>query len=78
MSQNKTYNLNSARIGNQKGFRLPNAFYRDNPHLTDTSGQVEVINENTLLIHLETPQELEQDNEEIYLLRFSNNNESVR
>ena len=68
MSQNKTYNINPAKIGNQKGFRLPNAFYRDNPHLNDTSGHVEVINENTLLIHLDTQKEFEQDDEESLMM----------
>ena len=41
MSKHKTYNINPAKIRNQKGFRLPNAFYQDNPHLTDAFGQIE-------------------------------------
>jgi antitoxin PrlF len=41
MSKHKTYNINLAKIRNQKGFRLPNAFYQDNPHLTDAFGQIE-------------------------------------
>jgi antitoxin PrlF len=68
MSKHKTYNINPAKIGNQKGFRLPNAFYQDNPHLADASGQVEVINDDTLLIHLDTKNDLEEENEESLMM----------
>ena len=68
MSQNKTYNINPAKIGNQKGFRLPNAFYQDNPQFTGASGQIEVINDQTLLIHLDTKNELEEEKEESLMM----------
>ena len=68
MSKHKTYNINPAKIGNQKGFRLPNAFYQDNPQFTDASGQIEVINEQTLLIHLETKNEVEEEKEESLMM----------
>ena len=68
MSKHKTYNINPAKIGNQKGFRLPNAFYQDNPQFTDASGQIEVINDETLLIHLDTKNEVEEENEESLMM----------
>ena len=68
MSKHKTYNINPAKIGNQKGFRLPNAFYQDNPHLTDASGQIEVINDDTLLIHLDIKHDSEEDNKESLMM----------
>ncbi|MGB2925883.1 MAG: hypothetical protein WBB82_11335 [Limnothrix sp.] len=50
---NKTYGISPAKIGNQDGFRLPRAFSKDYPHLVNASGEVEVLDENTLLVHLE-------------------------
>jgi hypothetical protein len=70
MSKHKTYNINPAKIGNQKGFRLPNAFYQDNLHLVDASGQIEVINDDTLLIHLDTKK---MAGKYIFILYFLNN-----
>ena len=68
MNKPKIYNINSAKIGNQKGFRLPNAFYKDNPHFSDTSGQIEVIDEQTLLIRLDTKEEIEEENDESVMM----------
>ena len=68
MSKHKTYNINPAKIGNQKGFRLPNAFYQDNPQFTDASGQIEVINDETLLIHLDIKNQLEEENEQSLMM----------
>ena len=43
----KTYTISPAKIGNQQGFRLPRAFYQDNPHLAETGCEIEVLNEDT-------------------------------
>ena len=51
--ESKSYSINPAKIGNQQGWRLPNVFYKDNPHLAETSGQIEVLNEDTLLVRLD-------------------------
>lgn len=64
----KSYSINPAKIGNQKGFRLPSAFYQDNPHLVETSGQIEVLNENTLLIRLESKNSILKEEEESLMM----------
>ena len=63
----KTYSINPAKIGNQKGFRLPSAFYHDNPHLAEAQGQLEVISSDTLLIRLQ-PQNIQDDDEESLMM----------
>lgn len=63
------YNINPAKIGNQQGFRLPSAFYRDNPHLAETSGILEVLNKDTLLIRLDVKNKpLETEEEESLMM----------
>lgn len=59
----KTYGISPAKIGNQDGFRLPRAFSKDYPHLVNASGEVEVLDEKTLLVRLEPsqPEETEED-----------------
>ncbi|MEB3224566.1 MAG: hypothetical protein VKJ86_02045 [Synechococcus sp.] len=49
----KTYGISPAKIGNQDGFRFPRAFSRDYPHLVNASGEVEVLDEKTLLVRLD-------------------------
>lgn len=58
----KSYPISPAKIGNQDGFRLPRAFSKDYPHLVSASGQIEVLDENTLLVRLE-PEEKTEDEE---------------
>ena len=53
------YRVTPARIGNSSGLRLPAAFYRDHPQFAGAAGQVEVLDENTLLLRLE-PEEPQQ------------------
>ena len=60
----KTYTISPAKIGNQLGFRLPRAFYQDNPHLAETGGEIEVLNEDTLLIRLHPNNERDEDDDE--------------
>ena len=49
------YRVTPARIGNSSGLRLPAAFYRDHPQFTSAAGHVEVLNDTTLLLRLESP-----------------------
>ncbi len=56
------YRVTPARIGNSSGLRLPAAFYRDHPQFAGAAGQVEVLNDNTLLLRLE-PEEQQQQGE---------------
>ncbi|NQZ63529.1 hypothetical protein, partial [Crocosphaera sp.] len=56
--------ISPAKIGNQQGFRLPRAFYQDNPHLAETGGEIEVLNEDTLLIRLHPNNERDEDDDE--------------
>ena len=60
----KTYTISPAKIGNQQGFRLPGAFYQDNPHLAETGGEIEVLNDDTLLIRLHPNNERDEDDDE--------------
>lgn len=64
----KSYPISPAKIGNQQGFRLPRAFYQDYPHLTETSGQIEVLNDDTLLIRLETKNSEDQEEEDSLMM----------
>lgn len=64
---NKTYTISPAKIGNQDGFRFPRAFSKDHPQLVNASGEVEVIDKNTLLIHLNSSN-LETEEEEESLI----------
>lgn len=63
----KTYPINPVKIGNQDAFRLPHTFSEDYPQLVNASGEVEVLDQNTLLIRL-TPQELEDDEQESLIM----------
>jgi antitoxin PrlF len=47
------YRVTPARIGNSSGLRLPAAFYRDHPQFAGAGGQVEVLDDTTLLLRLE-------------------------
>lgn len=62
------YPISPAKIGNQDGFRLPRAFSKDYPQLVSASGYVEVLDDNTLLVRLDTSDEREEDNEEESLM----------
>jgi len=53
------YRVTPARIGNSSGLRLPAAFYRDHPQFAGAAGQVEVLDDSTLLLRLE-PEEQQQ------------------
>ena len=54
-----SYRVTPARIGNSSGLRLPAAFYRDHPQFAGAAGQVEVLDDTTLLMRLE-PEEQQQ------------------
>ncbi|WP_373481115.1 hypothetical protein [Geminocystis sp.] len=66
----KTYTVNPAKIGNQKGFRLPNAFYKDNPQFAEATGEIEILNENILLIRLNPKNNIEEEEEELMMSLF--------
>jgi antitoxin PrlF len=57
----QSYPISPAKIGSQDGFRLPKAFSRDHPHLVTAKGHIEMIDENTFLVHLEPDRSLETD-----------------
>jgi antitoxin PrlF len=62
--QSKSYPISPAKIGSQDGFRLPKAFSHDYPHLITAKGHIEMIDENTFLVHLEPNQELQNDQDD--------------
>lgn len=57
----KSYSISPAKIGSQDGFRLPKSFSHDHPHLVTAKGHIEMIDENTFLVHLEPDRSLELD-----------------
>ncbi|MBD6614528.1 hypothetical protein FNW02_01230 [Komarekiella sp. 'clone 1'] len=66
----KSYPVTHAKVGNQDGFRLPRAFYKDYPHLANASGHIEVLSDNTFLVRLETDNVDEVDDEGIMMSLF--------
>jgi antitoxin PrlF len=62
------YRVSATRIGNSSGLRLPARFYRDHPQFEGASGQVEVLSETTLLLHLEPAPLAEEEPQEESLI----------
>lgn len=57
----KTYTINPAKIGNQQGFRLPSAFYKDNPQFIEATGEIQVLNNDTLLLRINPKNNIEEE-----------------
>ena len=66
---NKRYNTTWSKIGNSSGFRVENSFFKENPQFAGVTGEVQVINSDTLLVRLQ-PKELEQEGDELMLSLF--------
>ncbi len=49
----KIYNLRSTKIGNSAGFRLPADLYREHPQFVNADGWIEVLSDNTAILHIE-------------------------
>jgi antitoxin PrlF len=49
----KNYSISPAKIGSQDGFRLPNAFSHDHPHLVAAEGYIEMVDKHTFLVHFD-------------------------
>ncbi|MFO5438771.1 MAG: hypothetical protein ACLBM4_08915 [Dolichospermum sp.] len=64
----KIYVINSAKLGNQDGFRLPRSFFKDYPPLANTSGYIEVLSDNTFLVKLDTKDVAENNEDESIML----------
>lgn len=62
------YRVTPARIGNSSGLRLPAAFYRDHPQFAGAAGQVEVLDDTTLLLRLEPEEQQYGEAEEDSLM----------
>ena len=62
------YRVTPARIGNSSGLRLPAAFYRDHPQFAGAAGQVEVLDDSTLLLRLEPEEQQQGEAEEDTLM----------
>jgi antitoxin PrlF len=65
------YRVTPARIGNSSGLRLPAAFYRNHPQFAGAAGQVEVLDDSTLLLRLDPEQQqeaMEEDEDEESLM----------
>lgn len=66
---NKHYKVSWSKIGNSAGFRMENRFFNDNPQFAKASGEVQVINSDTLLVRL-NPVELDGEEDELLLSLF--------
>jgi antitoxin PrlF len=64
----KIYPINPAKIGNQNGFRLPQSFFKDYPHLANASGYLQVLSDNTLLVKLDANDINNDDEDESVML----------
>lgn len=64
----KTYTINPAKIGNQQGFRLPSVFYKENPQFAEATGEIEVLNENTLLVRINLKNDIDEEEEEALMM----------
>lgn len=64
----KTYTINPAKIGNQQGFRLPSAFYKENPQFAEATGEIEVLNEDTLLVRINPKNDIDEEEEEALMI----------
>ena len=62
------YRVTPTRIGNSSGLRLPAAFYRDHPQFAGAGGQVEVLDDRTLLLRLEPEEQQQGEAEEDSLM----------
>ena len=62
------YRVTAARIGNSSGLRLPAAFYRDHPQFAGAAGQLEVLDDSTLLLRLEPEKHQQGEAEEETLM----------
>lgn len=60
----KTYTINPAKIGNQQGFRLSSAFYKENPQFAGATGEIEVLSEDTLLLRINPKNDIDEEEEE--------------
>ncbi|BAQ60910.1 hypothetical protein GM3708_1316 [Geminocystis sp. NIES-3708] len=64
----KTYSINPAKIGNQQGFRLPSAFYKENPQFAEATGEIEVLNDDTLLLRINPKNDIDEEEEETLMM----------
>ncbi|MFO0136498.1 MAG: hypothetical protein ACK535_00505 [Cyanobacteriota bacterium] len=62
------YRVTPARIGNSSGLRLPAAIYRHHPQFAGAGGQVEVLDDSTLLLRLEPEEQQQGEAEEDSLM----------
>jgi antitoxin PrlF len=62
------YRVTPARIGNSSGLRLPAAFYRDHPQFAGAAGQVEVLDDTTLLVRLDPDEQPQSEADEDSLM----------
>ena len=68
----KNYQITPGKIGDIDGFHLSPDFSQDYPELVKSSGYVQVLSENTLLVRLDsnTLEEEEEDDESITMSLF--------
>jgi antitoxin PrlF len=67
----KNYPITPAKIGDRDGFRLSPDFSQDYPDLANSSGYVQVLSDNTLLVRLDTNKlEAEEEEESLSMSLF--------
>lgn len=62
------YRVTPTRIGNSSGLRLPASFYRDHPQFLGAAGQMEVLDDCTVLLRLEPVTQPAQESDEESLM----------
>ena len=67
---NNRYSAAWSKIGNSSRFRVENGFFKDNPQFVGVSGEVQVINSDTLLVRLQPNELAEKEKDELMLSLF--------
>lgn len=67
----KNYQITPAKIGDRDCFRLSPDFSQDHPDIVNSSGYVQVLSENILLVRLDTNKlEVEEEEESLSMSLF--------
>lgn len=69
MSNNR-YSAAWSKIGNSSGFRIENGFFKENPQFVGVSGEIQVVNSDTLLVRLQPNEIEEQEKDDLMLSLF--------
>lgn len=66
----KSYKASWARIGNASGYRLPSAFFKENPEFVGADGTVQVIAPDTVIFSRTSTEDDNNEEDELILGLF--------